>query len=319
MPDSTSSHDDAAQTQEATAAERQARYPRPWWLAVIRFLLLIAGATFVVLYLHALFAVVFHQPLQTSDRSLLNVTTILAAAVLTAGGVWAIRDTAREWIAQNQQQQAVQRVPFAVAAERRWRTDLAQARAESDRPAEGVALGNIGFWLTRQERYVEAEPYLTQALELTRAMGDRFHEERYLGYLAGCAAARGDMDEAEALHRESLAVARTLTRERLPFPHPEEADVLEEVADTYAVVGHFLVEERNQRQEGIRLLAEAEARYREEARAHALAAQERGPQPWPILRPTRRVGRKDAHTHLRTGGTADMQRLMLPDLQAHHR
>ncbi len=252
---------------------RRGRYPRPWWQAGPRFVLLLAGTQAGILYIWAVGNAAIHHTLHGRDRSLLSLTIILPAVLLTAGGLWAIRDMARERIAEEHERKALRRVPFAARAEQRWRTDLDKARAQGDRRAEEIALGNIGFFLNRQERYVEAEPYLTQALALARTVGDRFREERDLCDLARCAIARGDADGAEALYREGLAVALKLTRESLPFAHPDDADVLDEVADTYAVVGSFLVEQRGQGLEGRRMLAEAEARYREEARVHELAAQ----------------------------------------------
>lgn len=275
MPDSTLPHNDEAATGAVPPADRQGRYPRPWWLAIVRFLLLISGTIAGPLYIWAFCNAVLHHTLHTRDRDLLSVTSILEAVLLTAGALWAIRDTAREWIAEDQQRKAERRGPFAARAEQRWRTDLAKARAQGDRRAEGIALGNIGFWLNGQERYAEAGPFLTQALALARAVGDRFHEERDLCYLAHCAIARGDVDGAEALYRQGLAVALTLTRESWPFAHPDDANVLDEVADIYAVLGRFLAEQRDQRPEGRRMLAEAEARYREEAHFHELAAQAR--------------------------------------------
>lgn len=283
MPDSSDSPD-AIQSPEpppdagATSgmvppAERQRRYPRPWWLAMIRILVLLAGGTAGTLYVLLFIQALIHQTVLTSDRDLLSVPSILEVVPLTAAALWAIRDIAREWIAEERQRTAERRVPFAVQAEHRWRADLAAARARGDRRAEGVALGNIGFWLNYQGRDAEAEHYLTQALALVRAVGDRFLEKRDLSGLAGCALRQGDLAAAEALYREALAVALTLTREHMPSAHPDDADVLDEVADTYALVGRFLVEQRDQPAEGRRMVAEAEARFREEARLHELAAQ----------------------------------------------
>ncbi len=259
---------------EGSSTGHKPRYPRPWWIRIPRFLLTVYGVATLLFYIWLLANAVSEHTLQAKYHIFLGMPTIVFAGLLMVACVWAFSDTIREWIAEDRQQEAERRVPFAVRAERRWRNELAKARQKGDRHAEGKALGNIGFWLNGQERYAEAEEYLTQALALARAAGDLFEEERYLGYLAECATAGGNLDEAEALYRESLAVALKLTPENMPSPHAtDETDVIDEIAETYALLGQFLIEQRGKRVEGLQMLAEAETRYREEARLHELAAQ----------------------------------------------
>lgn len=246
-------------------------YPRPWWVTIPRFLLLLYGLGTPLFYMWLFARAVIQHTLPTTDRIFFTVPAIATVVLLTAGGIWAIRDMVREWVAADQKRQAERQVPRAVRVEQSSRNDLAKAREQGDRHAEAKALSNIGFWLNAQERYAEAETYLTQSLALARALGDRFQEERDLVMLASCAIARSDLDEAEALHRESLAVALKLSRESMPLPNANDADVLEEVADSYALLGQFLAEERDKRLEGRQMLAEA--RYREEARFQEMAAQ----------------------------------------------
>jgi len=76
------------------------------------------------------------------------------------------------------------------------------------------------------------------------------------------------MDAAEALYRQSLTVTLMLTPEQAPTRRIPMIALLEEVADSYTLLGRFLAEERNNLVEGRQMLAEAEARYREMARIH---------------------------------------------------
>lgn len=268
-------------TNATPPAKRKPKYPRPWWLGLLRFLLLISGVTTGPLYVVAYYQAVIHHTLHTLDRDLLTVHSIILVVLLTIGGVWAVRDLLREWAAEDRQRKAkreAQRsVPYAAQAEQRWREDLVLARERGDRRAEGVALGNIGFWLSEQERYTEAETTLTQALEIARAVNDPFHEARDLWHLGQCAFGRGDLDGAEALFRQSLAATLKLNREDLPYPHPRDEFVLDEIAESYENLGRFLAEQRNWRLDARRMFAEAEARYREEARGYELAARAHWP------------------------------------------
>lgn len=145
-----------------------------------------------------------------------------------ACAVWATRDALAEEVVESERRRlrrAERAVPFEVRAERRWREALAAARARGDRRGEGQALGNIGFFLLRQERPADAEEYLTQGLVLAREQGDRFREERDLHGLGMVAEAAGDLDRAETLYRERLAVSHLIA-------HREIAD--EEVAESSA-------------------------------------------------------------------------------------
>ena len=75
---------------------------------------------------------------------------------------------------------------------------------------------------------------------LARGFGERFFEERDLCGLAHAAFARGDLDEVEALYRQALAIALTLTPQDFRSPRATEEYVLDEVANTYEIVGTFL-------------------------------------------------------------------------------
>ncbi len=265
---------DNAMSVEGSSTERKPRYPRPWWIAIPRILLLCVGGTFAGIYIWVFGRAVIQHAFPTADRGLLSLPIIVEAMLLTVGGIWAGIDQVQEWIADDRRLKAERQVPYSVRAERDWRNNLAKARKKGDRRAECIALGNIGFWLNAQERFAEAEEYITQALALARAAGDRFEEERYLGYLAQCAIARGDLDEAETLYRESLVVTLRLTPESLPSPRAtDNTDVIDAIAESYAILGLFLAEHRGKRTEGLQMLAEAETRYREEARLHGQAAQ----------------------------------------------
>lgn len=134
-----------------------------------------------------------------------------------------------------------------------WQRQLVAARAKNDRLAELEALSALGFWLTAEEHYAEARPYLEEVLSLSRTLGNQpFREERALYGLGKGAFNRGDLDTAEKLFRQCLAVATALDVNRR-----------DEIADVYAHVGEFLCEYRDKREEGCQLLAQAEAIYHE--------------------------------------------------------
>lgn len=273
MTDSKPDADDAL-TGEGSSTERKPRYPRPWWIAIPRILLLCVGGTSAGIYIWVFGRAVIQHTFPTADRGLLSLLSIVEAMLLTAGGIWAGIDQVQELIAEDRRLKAERQVPYAVRAERDCRNNLAKARKKGDRRAECIALGRIGFWLNAQERFAEAEEYLMQALALARDIGDRFREVRDLGGLAECAIARGNLDEAEALYRESLAVTLELTPQGMPSLHvTDEADVIDEIAYSYALLGRFLAEQRDKRLEGQQMLAEAETRYSEEARLHEETAQ----------------------------------------------
>lgn len=256
----------------STASEsdgRTSRYPRRGLMRHLQALALTAGWGIV---LSDLYIVATDPRLRRSALAALHQLfanggrldqgaawfAIDAAILLVglAGAVWATRDAwAEEVVARERRRllRAELAVPFEVRAERRWREALAAARACGDRRAEGEALGNVGFFLLRQERPAEAEEYLTQGLALAREQGERFREERDLHGLAEVAEAAGDLDRAESLYRESLAVARLIA---------DTAVAEEEVADGNAVLGEFLIVARGRRDEGRRLLEEAERGYR---------------------------------------------------------
>lgn len=252
--------------QQEPSAEKKSHYPRPTWFAVARQLLLLSGLTLGALYIILFLQALIRHTLHTVDRDLLTPTNIVLFASLTSGGIWAMYDAVKDRAARRQQRQAEWNLPWEVRAERRWRAALAKARTRGDRQAEAVALGNIGFWVYQQERLSDAQQYIEEALVLTREVNDHFHEERDLFYLANCARDRGDMDAAEALYRKSLAITVSLTPEQTPFHRSPQLSIRGEIADSYAILGHFLAAYHGKPVEGCQMLAKAEACYRENAR-----------------------------------------------------
>lgn len=230
------------------APARRSPYPRPWWLTIPRLLLcfFFAGGLF---YPVALIQAVVQHTLLTTDRTLIDPRTLLWYLPLMGAGAWALLDMMREGKVLHARRQAALREPI----EQYWQRRLVAARAKGDRQAELEALSNMGFWLNEEEHYEEATPYLEATLALARALGSqRFQEERALYGLGVATFNRGDLDTAEDLLRQTLAVARTLD-----LKHRDEH------ADVSAHVGEFLCAYRDKREEGCQMLAEAQVIYHE--------------------------------------------------------
>jgi tetratricopeptide (TPR) repeat protein len=215
---------------------------------MLRFLLFLsfAGGGF---YPIALIQAIMHHTLQTTDRTLIDPVTLLWYIPMMGAGGWAIVDLWREVTALHARQLAELREP----PDQYWQRQLVAARAKNDRHAELEALSNLGFWLTEDDRYEEATPYLEATLALARALGNqRFQEERAIYGLGLAAFERGDRDTAEDLLRQALAVATTL-----------DVKHRYELADVYAHLGEYLCAYRDKREEGCQMLAQAQAMYHE--------------------------------------------------------
>ncbi len=251
----------------ASVSDRLTPYPGRRWVRALRFVLLTLGwfiplgwvvvvvesrdrlARHGITALHHIFGNLFNLD-KVAWSYAIDVALIV---LLAAGAIRATRDWVREEIEMSRRRRAQPHVSLWVEAEQRWRAKLAEAQAHGDGHDEMRSLGGVGMSLLYQGRHAEAEPYLTQALALARNQSDRFYEERELSHLAEVVESRGDLDGAEKLYRESLAVSGQIA-------NPEVAH--EEVADGSAVLGEFLIETRGQRAEGLRLLEEAEQCYR---------------------------------------------------------
>src|SRR5262249_2182560 len=83
---------------------------------------------------------------------------------------------------------------------------------------------------------------------IRRKVQDRRGEGMGLSSLALVAEQRGELDLAEALHRESLAIGI-------------EVQTGQDIADTYVHLGEFLITRRDQREEGCMMLKEAARLY----------------------------------------------------------
>lgn len=236
------------------------RYPRHGLVPVVRQLLVIFGWMWLILFgaiiisergaisRRGIVAVPrFFSGPGAPDQLLWSYAVNLAFFLLLLGGtLWATYD----WIAEEKAELSKPRVSFTVQAEQRWRRDLEAARARGDWRAEYKALGNLGYWLSCQEKDTEALPYLEQSLALAREMGDRsvaFHD---LLELARIARRAGDLNRAEALFRESWALECEF-----------EIGGPVQVAHMYAILGEFLGFERDKREEGRQLLDEAARRF----------------------------------------------------------
>lgn len=227
---------------------RRSPYPRPWWLAIPRLILFffLAGGLF---YPVALIQAIVRHTVLTTDRTLIDPRTLVWYIPLMIAGGWSLVDMVREGRVLRARQLAELREP----PERRYGRQLAAARAKNDRQAELKALNTLGSWFEEEARYEEATPYLQEALALARDLGHHpFQEERALYKLGIAAFELGDLDTAEHLLRECLAVATTL-----------DGNHRDELADVYAHVGEFLCAYRDKREEGCQMLARAQAIYHE--------------------------------------------------------
>ncbi|MEP6691602.1 MAG: serine/threonine-protein kinase [Gemmatimonadaceae bacterium] len=104
------------------------------------------------------------------------------------------------------------------AAEQRYRAALPIWRAAHIEDGEINSMAMLGWTLSKQEKYDEAEPLLTDVLARRRArygdnhwsVGDSYEK------LAGIAFGRGQLVRGESLSRAGLAVRRTLYGARAP-------------------------------------------------------------------------------------------------------
>ena len=87
---------------------------------------------------------------------------------------------------------------------------LAISRDIGDRQGEGVALGNLGNCHFRLGDYRQAIDLHTQALAIARDIGDRRGEGIALGNLGNCHPNLGDYRQAIDLHTQALAIYRDI-------------------------------------------------------------------------------------------------------------
>lgn len=121
-------------------------------------------------------------------------------------------------------------------------------RQVGDQREEGVALAALGDLLVQQGDVAGAQANYERYLQIMRQVGDRQQEGVALYKLALILEKNGDLDQAEDYHRKSLAIAIGV-------------QATQDIADSYAYLGAFLIEQRNKREEGCGMLAEAARRY----------------------------------------------------------
>ncbi len=109
------------------------------------------------------------------------------------------------------------------------KTRLAQAKTSADRLAALLALGDE----LRSTAPFDAEPFLTEALELAREIPDRSAEAAALARLAEITSRRGDRARALALAEQALDVARSAGCRR------EEAVALSLLGICHSGAGNF--------------------------------------------------------------------------------
>ena len=95
-------------------------------------------------------------------------------------------------------------------AEGHLKQALRSFRAEADLQGEADALNNLGLIAKTRGDLAEAERLHRESLAIKREIGDRQGEAASLGNLGNIAVKRGDLAEAERLQRESLAIEREI-------------------------------------------------------------------------------------------------------------
>lgn len=135
-------------------------------------------------------------------------------------------------------------------AEVYFQRSLAIRRESGDTSGEGVVYVELGEIAAQRGQVDEAEAYFLRALAIARETQDRQSEGAVIYYLALVAEKRGDLDRAETLHRESLDIA-------------VEVQSGPDIAVSLLVLGRFLIEHDRDREEGCRMLGEAEGLYHE--------------------------------------------------------
>jgi tetratricopeptide (TPR) repeat protein len=121
-------------------------------------------------------------------------------------------------------------------------------REVQDRGDEGMVLSNLGSIAHARGRLEETERYSQESLAIRREVQDRRGKGVVLFKLALIAEAQGDLQRAEVLHRESLAIGNALQNGQ-------------DIADSHAYLGEFLITKRFKREEGCQMLAEAARIY----------------------------------------------------------
>jgi tetratricopeptide (TPR) repeat protein len=99
------------------------------------------------------------------------------------------------------------------------------------------SLNNTGFFLTKQERYAEAEPLFRESVAMKRALKGNENSNTVLqiNALALCLDSLGRWNEAEPLHLEVLAARR----KAFPAGHPDIAKSAQAAGDDARRLGRF--------------------------------------------------------------------------------
>ena len=130
------------------------------------------------------------------------------------------------------------------AAETNFQAALAIFRETGDRQNAGWALTRLGRVARFREEYAAAEQRYQEALDMQRAIRDHQGEGVTLTALGDLLEAQDRADKAETYYRQGLAMLR-------------EAQDAFHTAGAARDLGAFLVERRNQREEGCALLGES--------------------------------------------------------------
>ncbi|MFI5273174.1 MAG: tetratricopeptide repeat protein [Ktedonobacterales bacterium] len=157
-------------------------------------------------------------------------------------------------------QLALRREQYDVAEEY-LRQSLAIAREVGNRQSEGGNLSLLGLIELQREQYKAAEEHMRQGLPISREVGDSRWEARALQYLGRTAEAQADLDRAETLFRDSLAIATA-------------RDLGPEIAEAQLALGRLLAERLDRREEGCPLLLEASRRFAAMGMPEVVAARE---------------------------------------------
>jgi tetratricopeptide (TPR) repeat protein len=139
---------------------------------------------------------------------------------------------------------------FFVKAAEYFKAVLPIVREGSNLDTEGAALANLGSLAYEQRKFAQAKRYYKQALAVYQKQGARRSMGVILFRLAEVAETMGDLDSAEALHRDSLGIAIALKNDR-------------DLADSLSELGRFLNERRGDRNQGCQCFGEAVQVYKQ--------------------------------------------------------
>jgi tetratricopeptide (TPR) repeat protein len=113
---------------------------------------------------------------------------------------------------------------------------------------EGVVRSELGYLAYLRGQYKDANRYYQEALTIVVKGNDRLTQCGLFPRMADLEATKGNLEEAEKLYRQGLDVSI-------------ESGYIPNIADALLALGSFLIEKKNQREEGCPMLLKATQHY----------------------------------------------------------